>query len=107
MTQPKGVPTGVGEPRCRVCAVDRAPGRQPNRATHLTVYIDGMTTLTCGRHALLAARGGGFAIELTTVDGLVTAPLSTAELVEKLRVASSARGDHWKSRPLRAESRPG
>jgi hypothetical protein len=98
MSKPRDVPTGQSEPNCRVCTVSREPRRRPNRATHLTVYVDGMTTLTCGRHALMAAKGGGFAIELSAVDGLVTWPLTTAQLYDRLRFASRARAD-WQPSP--------
>lgn len=104
MTEPIEVATGQSMPRCRVCTVSPEPRRQPNRATHFTCYVDGLVTLTCGVHATQAAKGGGFAIELSAIDGLVTYPLSTPELWDQLRFATRSR-ENW--RPTIARDRAG
>ena len=78
-------------PACRPCVVDREPKRAPNRARFLTVFIDGMVTLTCERHATMAARAGGFALELVVVEAVLYEPLSTSQLFDLLRSAHVAR----------------
>jgi hypothetical protein len=84
-------PAVIDSPRCRVCCTTHAVNRQPNRATHLTIYVDGLATLTCRRHAEMAARGGGFALELGSLAPVLHAPMSTAQLTEQLRFANRAR----------------
>lgn len=78
----------VAVARCRPCSAERIPKRQPNAATHFTVYVDGLTTLTCSRHATMACRGGGFAIALGSFLEVLTAELDSAQLHDALRAAN-------------------
>jgi len=84
-------PAVIDSARCRVCCTSHAVQRQPNRATHLTFYVDGLATLTCGRHAVMASKGGGFALPLAALPELVHEAMSTDRLTEQLRLANRAR----------------
>jgi hypothetical protein len=66
------------------------------------VYVDGRSTLTCDRHAQLAARGGGFALELVGLPPLVHAHLDTATMVDQLRAAHRSENDWHSSEQLGA-----
>lgn len=80
-------------PACRACSIHREYKRTPNRATHFTVYVDGLATLTCSRHAQMAIGAGGFTIQLEAMPHVLTVELTTAELSDSLRQVARSRSD--------------
>jgi hypothetical protein len=77
---------------CRQCLVTPEGGRRKNRATHVAWFVTGEGSLTCERHAVMAARAGGFAFPRDALPGLIVDDeLEAGDVEDLLRAASLTR----------------
>jgi hypothetical protein len=69
-----------------------ATKRTSNRATHVVILGDGLSTLACRRHAeMLTAGSAAFAFETSSLPGLMFGEMSDNELRNALQIATYER----------------
>src|SRR5262249_17042436 len=87
--------TVVTAPACRLCVLGLGTKRRANRATHVVVLGDGLTTLTCARHfrQIVDDEGGGaaFGYEIGGLGGFACNEGSDSELRDALQRATYER----------------